>query len=411
MTDLLELKEKIKLIYSKYEAFIVPVIKFLLALITFNTLNSKMGYMARIDDMRIVLMASLACSFLPVGIIVLLAALFSLMHMYALSMEVALVGLCMYLILYLLFFRFSPKGSLVVVLTPLLCSMKIPYVIPVVAGLLCGPSCVVSVGCGVGVHYLLETVIDSAPNIRTMGEETFLVKIRMIVESILGNKTMLVVIVAFAITIMVVYLIRRMPVNYSWTIAMIAGAMMNVVILLIGDLLYDINLSVGGLLLGSLLAVAVGKVVEFFRFCVDYGRTEKVQFEDDEYYYYVKAVPKMMVPMSTRTVKKINSQRAREAVEESRSGAGRQPARSAGRGMATERTAGRRGGSRKASYPRSKNSGRRNARSMTVGNAGGAEDMEEYMEEYMDDTMMDEGMTDDMLLDTTGSPDEYDEWQ
>ena len=28
---------------------------------------------------------------------------------------------------------------------------------------------------------------------------------------------------------------------------------------------------------------------------VDYSRTENVQFEDDEYYYYVKAIPKMSV--------------------------------------------------------------------------------------------------------------------
>lgn len=403
MTDLLELKEKIKLMYSKYEAFIVPVIKFLLALIAFNTLNGRMGYMARIDDMRIVLIASLACSFLPVGIIVLLAALFSLMHMYALSMEVALVGLCMYLIMYLLFFRFSPKGSLVVVLTPLLCAMKIPYVIPVVAGLLCGPSSVVSVGCGVGVHYLLGTVADNAPNIRTMGDEQILEKIKMIVESILGNKTMLVVIAAFSITILVVYLIRRMPVDYSWTIAMIAGAMMNVVVLLIGDLLYDIDLSVGGILLGSLLAVAVGKVVEFFRFCVDYGRTEKVQFEDDEYYYYVKAVPKMTVQMSTRTVKKINSQRARGAVAESKSGAGRQPVRPGGRSVTTEKTSGHRNTSRQASYPRSRSNSQRNARSMTIGNAESMGDYEEIMEDSAEESMMEEEPADSL--------DEYEEWQ
>jgi hypothetical protein len=28
---------------------------------------------------------------------------------------------------------------------------------------------------------------------------------------------------------------------------------------------------------------------------LDYARTERVQFEDDDYYYYVKAVPKKMV--------------------------------------------------------------------------------------------------------------------
>jgi len=44
-------------------------------------------------------------------------------------------------------------------------------------------------------------------------------------------------------------------------------------------------------------------------FGVDYGRTENVQFEDDEYYYYVKAVPKMTVAVQAKTVKRINSQR------------------------------------------------------------------------------------------------------
>ena len=327
MTVLLEMKERIKLIYSKYEAFIVPVLKFLLAFITFSTLNSRMGYMTRIDDMRIMLIAALTCSFLPVGLMVLMAAVFSLMHMYALSMEVALVGLCMYLIMYLLFFRFSPKDSLVVVVTPLLCALKIPYVVPIAVGLLCVPSSAVSVGCGISVYYLLELVAESAPNIRTMGDEDALAKIRMLVENFLANKAMLVIIAAFAITVLSVYLIRRMSVNYAWTIAMIAGAMVNIVVLLVGDLYYEINLAVGSVLLGSLLAIVVAKVIEFFRFCVDYSRTEKVQFEDDEYYYYVKAVPKMAVPMQTRTVKRINSQRTREA-----EGAGEESLYAAGSG-------------------------------------------------------------------------------
>lgn len=340
MTVLLEMKERLKLMYSKGDVFIVPIVKFLLAFITFNTLNGRMGYMALLDDMRIVLIAALACSFLPLGVIVLLGAVFSLMHMYALSLEVALVGLCVYLIMYLLFFRFSPKDSLVVVLTPLLCALKIPYVIPIAVGLVCAPASAVSVGCGVAVYYLFQLVTDSAPNIRTMGEEAALDKVRMLVESFLANKAMLVIIAAFAITVVVVYMIRRMSVNYAWTIAMIAGAMVNIVVLLIGDLYYDINLSVGSVLLGSLLAIVVAKVIEFFRFCVDYSRTEKVQFEDDEYYYYVKAVPKMAVSMQTRTVKKINSQRVREP-ENGMEEDGSHPAgrvRPGGRTVTTERS-------------------------------------------------------------------------
>ena len=38
---------------------------------------------------------------------------------------------------------------------------------------------------------------------------------------------------------------------------------------------------------------------------MDYSRTEYVQFEDDEYYYYVKAVPKNTVAVPQKRVKTI----------------------------------------------------------------------------------------------------------
>lgn len=357
MTALLEVRERIKQIYIKFEILIMPVAKFLLALVAFNTVNGRLGYMEQLDNTAIVLIAALLCSFLPTGVTVALGALFSLGHMYALSMEVALIGLCAYLVMYLLFFRFSPKDSLVVVVTPLLCVFKIPYVVPILVGLLCGPASAVSVGCGLFIYYFLELVISSAPNISLMGEEELLDKIRLIIEGIVGNKSMLVVIAAFVVTVLVVYFLRRLSVNYSWTIAMIAGAMVDVIILLVGDLLYDVNISAGGALLGSLLAIGVAKVMEFFRFCVDYNRTEKVQFEDDEYYYYVKAVPKMTLPVSTKTVKKINSQKE---PAETRGGASRSPGRTAGKSGAGK------GASGAASRPKNGNGGRRYGRSVKV---------------------------------------------
>ena len=349
MTGILEIREKLKLIYSKFEALLVPLMKFIVAFAVLNTVNGRMGYMTQLDNIAIVLIVALMCSFLPTGCIVLFGALFSLLHMYALSLEVLLVGFCVYLVMFLLYLRFAPKDSLVVVLLPLLFTWKIPYVVPIAAGLLCGPTSVVSVGCGVCVYYLLHTVTSSASAINTMADSEATAKIRLVVDGIIGNKGMIVVIAAFAITVLVVYFIRRMSIDYAWTIAMIAGVMTNIVILLIGDLIYDTNISVAGALLGSLLALAAGKVIEFFRFCVDYSRTEKVQFEDDEYYYYVKAVPKMSVSVSTKTVKKINTQRSRGSVPAGRGsaqGQGRTAARSqtAERSVMTERTvAGSRG--------------------------------------------------------------------
>ena len=309
MTGLLEMREKLKLLYSRNEVFIVPVLKFLLAFVTLTVVNGRLGYMSRVDNLAIVLIVSLLCSFLPNGCIIMFAALFSLLHMYALSLEVALAGLCLYLVMFLMFFRFSPKDSLVVILTPMLFAMKIPYVMPIAMGLLGTPASAVSIACGVIVYYFLNHVIGSATAISTLEEGDATAKLKLMIDGLIDNKAMLVIIVAFAITVIVVYLIRRMSIEYAWTIAMIAGAIVDLIVLLAGDLIYDTNVSVIGAIFGSILAILVGKVLEFFRFCVDYSRTEKVQFEDDEYYYYVKAVPKMTVAAQTKTVKKINTQR------------------------------------------------------------------------------------------------------
>ena len=357
MTALLELRENLKKIYSRNEAFILPVIKFLLGFIVLSIINGKMGYMTKLDNMAIVLIVSLLCSFLPTGFMAFFAMMFAVLHMYALSIETAAVGLVVFLLLYLLFLRFTAKEALVVVLTPVLCMLKLPYVMPVAMGLIGTPASCVSVGCGVVVYYLLQTVITNAPTINSMGAEEATAKLRLLIDGMLGNKAMLVMIAAFAITVIVVYLIRRMSVDHSWTIAMVAGVMIEVMILLVGDLMYDTNLSIVSALLGAVVTLIACKIIEFFRFCLDYSRTEKVQFEDDEYYYYVKAVPKMTVAAPTNTVKKINTQRRPAGQQTRTSGQGTKsadqtyrstahtgrPSEGTGRSVVTERPPARNG--------------------------------------------------------------------
>ena len=357
MTALLELRENLKKIYSRNEAFILPVIKFLLSFIVLSIINGKMGYMTKLDNKAIVLIVSLLCSFLPTGFMAFFAMMFAVLHMYALSIETAAVGLVVFLLLYLLFLRFTAKEALVVVLTPVLCMLKLPYVMPVAMGLIGTPASCVSVGCGVVVYYLLQTVITNAPTINSMGAEEATAKLRLLIDGMLGNKAMLVMIAAFAITVIVVYLIRRMSVDHSWTIAMVAGVMIEVMILLVGDLMYDTNLSIVSALLGAVVTLIACKIIEFFRFCLDYSRTEKVQFEDDEYYYYVKAVPKMTVAAPTNTVKKINTQRRPAGQQTRTSGQGTRsagqtyrstahtgrPSEGTGRSVVTERTPARNG--------------------------------------------------------------------
>lgn len=318
MTTLLVAKQYIKSFISKYEVYLKPLMKLIVALASLIMINNKIGYMHRLDNLSIVLIIALMCSFMPMNFIVFVSAGFIILHFYALSLECAAVTLVLFLVMFLLYFRFSPKDTLVVVLLPICFILRIPYVIPLSMGLLGTPASVVSVGCGVIVNYLINYMSDNATVISAMGEEEVTTKLRYIIDGLMGNREMILTIAAFAITIIVVYLIRRMSVDHAWTIAMISGAIVNVMILLVGDLMFDTNVSIVGIFIGTIISLLLVKVLEFFTFHLDYSRVEKVQFEDDEYYYYVKAVPKITMAAPSKTVKRINTSRRKSGGGQSR---------------------------------------------------------------------------------------------
>lgn len=307
MTTLLVAKQYVKNFISKYEVYLKPLLKLVLALTALMMINSKIGYMHRLDNISIVLIAALMCSFMPMNFIIFVAAAFTVLHMYALSLECAAITLVVFLVLFLLYFRFSPKDTLVVLLTPMSFAAGIPYVIPITMGLVGTPVSAVSVGCGVIVTSLINYIADEASALSGMETEDMATRFRFIIDGFINNKSMILMIAAFAVTIIIVYLIRRLSIDYAWTIAIIAGALVDVMVLLVGDLIFDVNVSILGLIIGTVFSVLIAKVVEFFTFHVDYSRTEKVQFEDDEYYYYVKAIPKITVAAPSKTVKKINT--------------------------------------------------------------------------------------------------------
>ncbi|MDE7271910.1 MAG: hypothetical protein K2N95_02445 [Lachnospiraceae bacterium] len=305
MTNLLVFREQLRKFYSKFELYLTPVFKFLLAVVTLVMINSSIGYMSELKKSAVVLVLALMCSVLPMNFIVFVAAGVTLGHLYKFSMESALVVFVVFFLLFILYFRFSSKDTIAILLTPLCFILKIPYAMPIAMGLVGTPVSAVSVASGAIVYYTVSYLINSASVLNSFEKDGTLEKFRYIIDGMMGNKTMYVTLVAFVATVIVVYFIRRLSVDYAWTIAMITGALLDVMILLFGDLMYNTNLSIGGLIVGSVVSVVLVKILEFFVFNVDYSRTEYVQFEDDEYYYYVKAVPKNTVAAPQKRVKTI----------------------------------------------------------------------------------------------------------
>ncbi len=321
MTGLLEMREKLKNLYARFDLYINPLFKFAVALCVFSIINGNIGYMEKIQSLPAVLALALACAILPLNATILAACAVILLHLYALSLEVAVVALLLFLLIGLMYFRFAPKDGVYALLTPIFLHFNLGAVMPVATGLLGKAYSILSVISGTLIWFFLDGVKQNAAALGSSGEDVTLTsKFTAVLNQLIGNKEMYLVILTFTLVTAVVLLVRRLSIDYAWTAAILIGALVNFIILFSGYLFLGISGKITGLVIGSLLSLAVALILEFFLFNLDYSRTERVQFEDDEYYYYVKAVPKMYVAKQEKQIKRFNAGNAKKTTRKQMQG-------------------------------------------------------------------------------------------
>lgn len=324
MTTLLEFREKMKIFLGKYDIYIFSALKFILALTAFLMINGNVGFMSRLKNPGIALILALLCSFLPVNLIAVFGSVLILAHAYALSMEVFAVSFVVIAVMFLLFFRTAPQYGYLLILTPIAFVCRVPYLVPLAMGLIGTPVTAVPVGCGTVVYYLLHYMKLNTALLGDTESQTMKQKLTYLVDNVVKNKEMILMVVAFALTILVVYAVRRMSVDHSWSIAIGVGAVTDLIMILVGGMLLHVSVKLLPVLLGSVISAVIVLVLQMTLFNLDYSRTEYVQFEDDEYYYYVKAVPKVTIAVPEKKVKKISVQKKSAAGRKKSSAAKKQ---------------------------------------------------------------------------------------
>lgn len=110
---------------------------------------------------------------------------------------------------------------------------------------------------------------------------------------------------AFLVTFVCVYLIRRTKIQYASQIAILVGAILVLSIILLGNITLELEINLLHSIISVLVSVVIAYVIQFFHMTLDYQGTRKLQFEDDEYYYYVTAIPKFKVAAADKTVTRI----------------------------------------------------------------------------------------------------------
>lgn len=309
MTKMLEIKEFLISFYKKFEKIIMPVIKFIIALITLINLKEFFGYNNILDKTIVNIALAALVTFIPGSWFLLILIALVSAQLMVVSIEATIIMTIGMLVVYLLFVRIFPKMSYFVILVPLCFVLKIGYIVPIIAGLFFGPTSIIAIATGVLVYkfasYLPGLIQVKSESLYDM-PETIMSMYKYVMNALTQDSGMILTVMVFISVLLVTYIISKLELDYVWYIAIGAGALVNVLGFILGAVVFkEADISIIGVLLGSIVAVLICSLVQFMRFSLDYSRAEKVQFEDDEYYYFVKALPKVKITRTQRAIRKI----------------------------------------------------------------------------------------------------------
>ena len=267
--------------------YILPVMKFVLALVYFLWINANMGYMSRLNNVFLVLILALICSILPSSAMMYIGFVLILVHSYALGIEIAAFMLVLILLMMIFFLRFSGEQNVTFVFTPLSFAFSLPALLPIGSGLMESSLSAIPAGCGVVMYYFIR-FLRSQSTILVNPDLEMTDKLQIMADGLVQNWGMRISIITGGVAYVFIMLVGSFGMNLNATVAMVP------------------------LLICTIAAVLLALVLEFFAFGGDYSRAERLEYEDDEYFYYVKAVPKASVATSERSIKKINAEPVRE---------------------------------------------------------------------------------------------------
>ena len=296
MSEIITWRNGIQKLYSRYSQIFIRIARFIFALVVINQISSNIGYMDALSSPIITIGIAVVCAFFSTHLLIVLSAGLIGAHLYSVSLAVMAITLVIFLILYVMLLRFSSKWMWLVLVVPLAFLFNIPYILPILFALIGGPVLAAPLFAGTIVFYVLQYITTSTVDydITDAGNTQMLEAVTQFSQEILDNNLMWVMAAMLVVIFLIVYGLRRQSYPHPWKIAIGVGAVTMVIGHMMINSLFEFDIPTG-VLVGSLfLSVALGLIFEFLFFNVNYAKTERLQFEDNEYYYYVKAIPKFM---------------------------------------------------------------------------------------------------------------------
>ena len=307
MNALTTLRDRIRSFVIEHEILTQRVWRGGLAFFSMLVINRYFGYLSILDHVWVALILAVGVAFIPSSGAGLVVTVYLVIHLTNLSTDVAITVLLLFCVGYFLCNFYQCKEDYNMILIPVFQQIGIPFVIPMESGLLGALNEVCTIICGGTIGFFLQEVRTNASSF--LEESNDLSATDVLINQVLGNRLFYFYMMSMIVMFLVISLIRYRKVAYSWMTAVFMGTVAELVIMIAGYLITSVPSKVPGILITSALVLLFGLLLNFFFRNLDYTRVEQVQFEDDEYYYYVTAVPKVHLEQEDKKVVKITEEK------------------------------------------------------------------------------------------------------
>lgn len=255
----------------------------------------------QVSSPPVAILFSFLSAIVPLAWVYVLLWLFITAHLVFVSIETALIGTVLLFCFLLLYTRIFPKESLLIIALCVAFYLKVPYAVPIVAGLYFGVPAVGAMIIGNFVWFASRNLhalriagltANKDPDLANL-TKIALTGVQDIIDNVLLNPIWIYLALVFSATIIIVYIFARLPLNHSYSIAIALGITVVLVGMVVGIATEKIPYAMGGTILSIVGSSLLAFIAKFFYIALDYQRTQRVSFEDESNMYYVKVVPKL----------------------------------------------------------------------------------------------------------------------
>lgn len=310
MNSYIEMRDKIRKFIAKHGLLMQRIAHAVLAFISFRGISTYFGYSEPLMQMWIILALSAICAFVPMSALALIIAIYMLIDLAALSTQVFLITAAIWFVSYVICKTYQSKQYYHIVGLPIFYQFHLTPVLPMEAGLLGGYSESIPLVCGIVSAFFLRSVRDNAAALAD--DSASVSAIDLLKSGVLANQLFYVYLIALVVMFVVISLIHSLAIRHAWILSGVFGVLCEFVIMLGGYLLLDNRDRIPTLIWSNIATLIIGLITTYLIQDLDYNRTERVQFEDDDYYYYVTAVPKISVADEKKQVRKITHRKPRK---------------------------------------------------------------------------------------------------